>query len=99
MGKWLNALPGASGLTVVSDSYDALQATFVGSGETLRDRVPGSADYVVLYNYQTQIGHSPRVVADYSARTPEYVVHLNGIDYAWVYRGPAASSRPAAAGG
>jgi hypothetical protein len=86
VSRWLNAQPGASDLRVVSDSYDALQATFIGSGEALRDRVPPSADYVVLYAYQTQIVHSPRVQADYAARTPEYVVRLNGIEYARVYR-------------
>ena len=88
VARWLNAQTGASGLSVVSDSFDVLQATFVGSGETLRDRVPASADYVVLYNYQTQIGHSPHVVAEYAQRTPEFTVGLNGIDYARVYRGP-----------
>jgi hypothetical protein len=88
VARWLNAQPGASSLSVASDSFDVLQATFVGSGETLRDRVPASADYVVLYSYQTQIGHSPHVVAEYGQRTPEFTVRLNGIDYARVYRGP-----------
>jgi hypothetical protein len=88
VARWLNTQPGARGLSVVSDSFDVLQATFVGSGETLRDRVPASADYVVLYNYQTQIGHSPHVVAEYAQRTPEFTVRLNEIDYARVYRGP-----------
>jgi hypothetical protein len=88
VARWLNARPGAENMHVVSDSFDALKATFVGSGEPLRDRVPPSADYVVLYGYQTQIGHSPRVVVDYAARPPEYVVRLNGVEYARVYRGP-----------
>jgi hypothetical protein len=88
VARWLNTQPGARGLSVVSDSFDVLQATYVGSGETLRDRVPASADYVVLYNYQTQIGHSPHVVAEYAQRTPALTVRLNGIDYARVYRGP-----------
>ena len=46
----------------------------------------------MLYNYQTQIGHSPQVVADYGQRTPAFTVRLNGIDYARVYRGPHRSA-------
>jgi hypothetical protein len=93
--SWLNARPRAGDLYVVSDSFDSLQATLLGSGETLRDRVPPSADYVVLYNYQTQIGHSPRVVGEYAGREPEHIVSLNGIEYARVYRGPRADrARP-----
>ena len=73
---------------MVSHSYDALKATYVGGGEPLRDRVPPSADFVVLYNYQVQIGHAPSVVAEYRAQPPVHVVTLQGLEYAWVYRGP-----------
>jgi hypothetical protein len=92
---WLNAQPGAEGLTVVSHSFDALKANFVGGGEALRDRVPASADFVVLYQYQTQIGHAPQVRAEYGGQTPEHVVRLNGIDYVKIYRGPRRASADA----
>jgi hypothetical protein len=92
--RWLNARPGAENLHVASDSFDVLKSTFVGGGETLRDRVSASTDYVVLYVYQTQIAHSPRVALEYSGHEPEYTVRLNGIEYARVYRGPR---RPAEA--
>jgi hypothetical protein len=89
VAAWLNARPNAADQWVVSDSFDILQALIVGSGESLRDRVPSNADYVVLYRFQTQINHSPRVLEQYwDARTPEHVVWINGIEYARIYRGP-----------
>jgi len=43
----------------------------------------------VLYRFQIQIGHSPRVLDEYlNRRTPEHVVSINGIEYARIYRGP-----------
>jgi hypothetical protein len=99
VADWLNSRPNAADLWVVSHSFDILQALIVGSGEALRDRVPSNADYVVLYRFQIQIGHSPRVLDEYLNRhTPEHVVWINGIEYARIYRGPhqlAAGARPA----
>lgn len=89
VADWLNARPDAENLWVVSHSFDILQARIVGSGEPLRDRVPSNADYVVLYRFQIQIGHSPRVLDEYLTRhTPEHVVTIDGIEYARIYRGP-----------
>jgi hypothetical protein len=89
VADWLNARPGAADLWIVSHSFDILQALIVGSGESLRDRVPSNADYVVLYRFQIQIGHSPRVLDEYlNRRTPEHVVWINGVEYARIYRGP-----------
>jgi len=85
---WLNARPNAADLWVESHSFDVLQPLIVASGEPLRDRVPSNADYVVLYRFQMQIGHSPRVVAEYSAREPEHVVRIGDVEYARIYRGP-----------
>jgi hypothetical protein len=72
----------------VADSFDALKANFVGGGEPLRDRVSPSTDFVVLYVYQDQIGHSPQVTAAYADQAPALVVQLNGLDYVRVYNGP-----------
>jgi hypothetical protein len=88
VAEWLNARPEAEKLYVAAHSFDALKANFVGNGEALRDRVPSSADYVVIYLYRRQIGFEPRTAAEYAQRQPEYVVTLNGLDYARVYRGP-----------
>jgi hypothetical protein len=86
--EWLNLQPNAADLEVVSDSFDALKANFVGGGEPLRDRVSPTTDFVVLYVYQNQIGHSPQVTAEYAARAPAFVVRLNGLDYVKIYNGP-----------
>jgi 4-amino-4-deoxy-L-arabinose transferase-like glycosyltransferase len=98
VADWLNSRPNAADLWVVSHSFDILQALIVGSGEALRDRVPSNADYVVLYRFQIQIGHSPRVLDEYLNRhTPEHVVWINGVEYARIYRGPhqaATGARP-----
>jgi hypothetical protein len=89
VADWLNSRPNAADLWVVSHSFDILQALIVGSGEALRDRVPSNADYVVLYRFQIQIGHSPRVLDEYLNRhAPEHVVWINGVEYARIYRGP-----------
>ncbi len=94
VARWLNAQPNAENLWVVSHSFDILQPLIVGSGEPLRDRVPSQADYVVLYRFQMQIGHSPRVLADYlGRREPELSVWIGGIEYARVYRGPHLAAR------
>jgi hypothetical protein len=85
---WLNSQPGADNLTVASHSFDALKANLRGGGETLRDRVPASADFVVIYVYQSQIEHGSQVLADYAVRQPVHVVRLDGIDYVRIYRGP-----------
>jgi hypothetical protein len=101
VAAWLNEQPGAAEQWVVSHSFDILQALIVASGEPLRDRVPSNADYVVLYRFQIQIGHSPRVLDEYlNRRTPEHVVSINGVEYARIYRGPhqlASSARLATA--
>ena len=99
VAAWLNARPDAADLWVISHSFDILQARIVGSGESLRDRVPSNADYVVLYRFQMQIEHSPRVLQEYlTRRTPEYVVWINGIEYARIYRGPHQSGGGPAGG-
>ncbi|HYU17150.1 MAG TPA: glycosyltransferase family 39 protein [Chloroflexota bacterium] len=93
VAKWLNARPDAENLWVVSHSFDILQPLIVGSGEPLRDRVPPNADYVVLYRFQIQVAHGPRVLAEYLERhTSELTVWVDGIEYARVYRGPHLAS-------
>jgi hypothetical protein len=89
VATWLNAQPNAADLWVISHSFDILQPLIVASGESLRDRVPSNADYVVLYRFQIQIAHSPRVLDEYLNRhTPEHVVWINGVEYARIYKGP-----------
>lgn len=48
------------------------------------------ADYVVFYvqHVQKMLEPSPGVIRYFQRRTPEHVVRLGGIDYAWVYARP-----------
>jgi hypothetical protein len=89
VADWLNARPNATSVWVGAHSFDILQPQIDGQGESLRDRVPGQADYIVLYRFQLQVGQSPRVIDQYlGRRDPLLVVELNGLDYAYVYPGP-----------
>jgi hypothetical protein len=89
VADWLNARPNATSLWVGAHSFDILQPQIDGQGESLRDRVPSQADYIVLYRFQLQVGQSPRVIDQYlGRRDPLLVVQLNGLDYAYVYPGP-----------
>jgi len=48
-----------------------------------------SADYAVLYSNQVQRGLPEAEMLDYfRSLQPEHVVHLKGVDYAWIYRVP-----------
>jgi 4-amino-4-deoxy-L-arabinose transferase-like glycosyltransferase len=84
--RWLNLRPDAARLTVVADSHDVLQAAFVGTALPLRDRLPESASYLVVYHYQSQVRPAPSVLAPFRRRPPDQVIRLNGIDYARIYR-------------
>jgi 4-amino-4-deoxy-L-arabinose transferase-like glycosyltransferase len=89
VADWLNARPNATSLWVGAHSFDILQPQIDGQGESLRDRVPSQADYIVLYRFQLQVGQSPRVIDQYlGRRDPLLVVQINGLDYAYVYPGP-----------
>ncbi|MCB0209690.1 MAG: glycosyltransferase family 39 protein [Anaerolineae bacterium] len=57
-----------------------------------------TAERSVLYINQVQRDiPSPNIVHYFrTRRQPEYTVHLNGIDYAWVYAGPIAGFQPPA---
>lgn len=48
------------------------------------------ADYVVFYVQQVQkmLEPSPGVIRYFQRQTPEHVVRLGGIDYAWIYAKP-----------
>jgi len=48
-----------------------------------------ASDYVVFYVTQVQRGEPDQATIDYfESLTPEYVVRLNGINYAWIYSTP-----------
>jgi hypothetical protein len=87
VGDWLSAQPDAPALKVGSYYASALAPFFSGQ---ISDVTAGGLDYVVLYRKQAQGGYpSPTILRYYAAEKPLYTVQLAGIDYAWVYPGPA----------
>jgi hypothetical protein len=87
VGGWLNAQPDAAALKVGSYYASALDPFFSGQ---IGDVTAGGLDYVVLYRKQAQGGYpSPTILRYFAAEKPAYTVWLAGIEYAWVYPGPA----------
>jgi hypothetical protein len=88
---YLNQQPGAEQATVAA-WYDWTFAPFF-RGRTLPFSTHNAllADYSVVYVNQIQRDiPDPNLISYFQRRRPEYVVRLNGIDYAWVY--PAVST-------
>ncbi len=93
IGHWLDSQPDAPALRVGSYYASALAPFFSGN---ISDVTAGGLDYVVLYRKQVQGGYpSPTILRYYEAAKPLQTVRLGGIEYAWVYPGPAV--RPAMA--
>lgn len=84
--RYLNQRPGAGQATVAA-WYDWAFAPFF-TGQTLPFSSQNAirADYSVFYINQIQRKiPDPNLITYFQRRQPEYVVQLNGIDYAWVY--------------
>jgi hypothetical protein len=90
VGRYLSQRPDAVQATV-SAWYDwTLAPFFVGQTLPLSTENAMGADYSVFYINQVQRNiPDPNLITYFQRRQPEYVVRLNGIDYAWVY--PAIS--------
>ncbi|HID65285.1 MAG TPA: glycosyltransferase family 39 protein [Anaerolineae bacterium] len=95
MARYLNQKPGAAQLKVSSWYHRELIPFFIGSADRLDAKgdtnlMPWhTADYVVFYLNQVQRENpSPALVNYIRSLEPEHVVHLKGIDYAWLYRTP-----------
>jgi hypothetical protein len=92
--RWLNSLPHAEELDVVSWYSTAFEPFFRGHAiykieeeKISRTFKPGlAADYVVLYVNQVQRQlPSPGALQFLQAVSPVYTVTLRGTDYAWIY--------------
>jgi hypothetical protein len=92
--RWLNSLPDAQDLDVVSWYSTTFEPFFQGHAiykiedeKISRTSKPGlAADYVVLYVNQVQRElPSPGALQFLRAAPPVYTVTLHGIDYAWIY--------------
>jgi hypothetical protein len=95
MARYLNQKPGAAQLEVSSWYHRELVPFFLGSADRLdpkgdTDLMPWhTADYVVFYLNQVQRDNPSQALVNYiRSLEPEHVVHLKGIDYAWLYRTP-----------
>jgi hypothetical protein len=95
MARYLNQKPGAAQLEVSSWYHRELIPFFLGSADRLdpkgdTDLMPWhTADYVVFYLNQVQRDNPSQALVNYiRSLEPEHVVHLKGIDYAWLYRTP-----------
>jgi 4-amino-4-deoxy-L-arabinose transferase-like glycosyltransferase len=87
VGGWLSSQPDAPALKVGSYYASALAPFFSGQ---ISDVTSGGLDYVVLYRKQAQGGYpAPTILRYFAAEEPLYTVRLAGIDYAWIYPGPA----------
>ncbi len=90
VAQYLNQKPDAASLRVAARWHRYM----VGfRGKTLPFDQTGRwtrADYVVLYIQQTQrmLGPSPGIIRYFQNLSPEHVVFLNDIAYAWIYRSP-----------
>jgi hypothetical protein len=93
--RYLNQQDGAEEKRVAVRFYTEFAPFYLGQTKPmLQERefiiLPWHAsDYVVFYVTQVQRGEPDRATIDYfGSLTPEYVVRLNGINYAWIYATP-----------
>jgi len=87
VGEYLAAKPNSRGL-VVASRFTHNMLGFKGEQiSLLPDGRWTQADYVVLYIQQVQRRQepSPGFIDYFQARSPEKVITIAGIDYAWVY--------------
>lgn len=93
VAAYLEQKPNAAELKVASGNSSKLNGLF--SGQTIAlanlDGKWIQADYVLIYISQLQRGKHAQDILDYLARRePEYRLVLHGLEYAWLYPGPAA---------
>jgi len=93
MAAYLEQKPNAAELRVASGNSSKLHGLF--SGDTIAlanlDGKWVQGDYVFIYVSQLQRGkHEPDILAYLARSEPEYTLVLHGLEYAWLYPGPAA---------
>jgi hypothetical protein len=95
VARYLNQKPGAAQLKVSSWYHRELIPFFAGSADRLDPKGDANlmpwhiADYVIFYLNQVQRENPDQALVNYiRSLEPEHVVHLKGMDYAWLYRTP-----------
>jgi 4-amino-4-deoxy-L-arabinose transferase-like glycosyltransferase len=76
----------ASQLKVATWYEQVFRPFFPGQTIPLEFYQPGTVDYVILYINDLQRRLHPAVIDEYYRQEPEYVIHVKGIDYAFIYR-------------
>ncbi len=90
---YLDGLPDAETISVASANSQKIRPLF--RGETIAmDNLDGAwvqADYGLLYISQVQREkHAEDIVAYLARQEPLHTVQFEGVEYAWIYPGPAA---------
>ena len=89
--EYLNTKSHPGKLKVISwDNVGSFSYFFHGLSQAMDENFSleqlQKADYVVLYFLQKQRQlPSPKILAYFQNLTPEHVITINGIDYAWIY--------------
>lgn len=85
VAQYLKEKPDAEDLSVATWAVAGIAPDFPGEVTKLDEETIPGADYVLLYLGDIQ-SQSPLTSRFYGVQEPEYVVELNGIEYAWLYR-------------
>ena len=99
---FLNGLPNAESLYVVTSYNHVVRSRFVGTTIPMAPYIQGGAkqdlpepDYIVLYvNARQRRQISPEVQRAEAIGQPVFVAQINGLPYAWVYWIPRTGPRP-----
>ncbi len=87
MAYYLNQKPDVANLTVATSLWDTFVPFY--QGRYTKAHYDDEADYILIYLRQIQNRNPfPEFWPYFAVRTPEYVVRLTGLDYAWLYPGP-----------
>ena len=100
---FLNGLPNAESLYVVTSYNHVVRPRFVGTTIPIAPYIRSDArqtlpepDYIVLYvNARQRRQISPEVARAEAIGQPVFVAEINGLPYAWVYWIPRVGPRPA----
>ena len=103
VAEFLNGLPNAESLYVVTNYNHVIRPRFVGTTIATAPYGAGGStqslpapDYIVLYvNARQRQQLSPEVARAESIGQPVFVAQVNGLPYAWVYWIPRTGPRPA----
>jgi hypothetical protein len=88
-GRYLSDKADAPRLRAATGYTSAFAPFFAGRSVGLGE---GRVDYIVLYVKQKQGGSPyPEFARYFERRTPEKVIRLAGVEYAWIYAGPSLS--------